>query len=246
MPSNKKSTQGKAQITQTAKKSGTLQKSDLPRVSFRKKDLLERARSVQNILDELIPSPEIPLQHTSPFTLLIAVLLSAQCTDERVNMVTPQLFNKASTPLGMMAIPVEEIEEIIRPCGLYRAKAKNIIQLSRILVEKSGGAVPHSLEELETLPGVGHKTASVVMVQAFHTPAFPVDTHIFRSARRWGLSKGKNVEEVERDLKLLFEEQTWGKLHLQIILYARKFCPARGHIASECPMCYAIHEESQS
>ncbi len=222
------------------KKSSPLETA--PPFSFQKKQVKERAFLVHELLEKLIPDPKVPLRHSSPFELLIAVLLSAQCTDERVNTVTPLLFEKGATPSLMKNIPLEELEAIIRPCGLYHAKAKNIRELSRILDEEYEGQVPSSLEILETLPGVGHKTASVVMVQAFHTPAFPVDTHIHRSALRWGLTRGKSVEDVEKDLKALFPISSWGKIHLQIILYARKFCPARGHILSECPICRSLQE----
>ncbi len=197
----------------------------------------ERARLVQEVLEQTFPNPSIPLQHNSSFTLLIAVLLSAQCTDARVNTITPLLFERASTPEAMAALPVETIESIIRPCGLAPTKARAIQALSQILVEMYNGEVPSSLESLETLPGVGHKTASVVMVQAFKEPAFPVDTHIHRCAKRWGLSKGKNVVETEKDLKKVFDQTLWGKVHLQIIYFARKYCPARGHQVDACPIC---------
>lgn len=202
----------------------------------------ERIEIIVSLLETLFPSPSVPLQHSSPFTLLIAVLLSAQCTDARVNQVTPLLFAKASTPQSMKDIPVEEIEEIIRPCGLYRNKAKAIQQLSKILVEKFEGNVPGNLKDLESLPGVGHKTASVVLIQAFSKPAFPVDTHIHRCAYRWGLSNEKNVEQTEKDLKKAFPQSSWGKIHLQIIYYARKYCPARGHIPENCPICRVLSE----
>jgi endonuclease-3 len=192
---------------------------------------------VGEILDQYIPDPTVPLDHTDPYTLLIAVLLSARNTDVRVNKVTPKLFAKAKTPEEMIQLPVEEILEIIRTCGLAPTKARAIHALSRILVEKYRGRVPRSIRALEELPGVGHKTASVVAVQAFGIPAFPVDTHIHRCARRWGLSKAKNVVETERDLKRLFPRKEWGRRHLQIILFARKFCPARGHQVERCPIC---------
>ncbi|MCB1149302.1 MAG: endonuclease III, partial [Chlamydiia bacterium] len=176
----------------------------------------ERVRFIHDKLRELFPSPSIPLEHSDPYTLLIAVLLSAQCTDARVNTITPHLFAKATTPEAMVKLSISEIEEIIRPCGLAPAKSKAIWNLSRILIEEHGGEVPQSFEELEALPGVGHKTASVVMAQAFHVPAFPVDTHIHRCAKRWGLSRGKNVIETEKDLKRLFPEEDWIALHLQI------------------------------
>lgn len=197
----------------------------------------ERAKKIQAILDEFYPDPPIPLQHQDSYTLLIAVLLSAQCTDARVNLVTPQLFALASTPQAMMLLPVEKIEEIIHPCGLAPRKAKAIHELSKILVLSYGGQVPRSFEALESLPGVGHKTASVVMSQAFHEPAFPVDTHIHRCARRWGLSSGKNVVQTERDLKAIFPKEKWNKLHLQIIYFAREHCKAIKHVPAECPIC---------
>lgn len=200
----------------------------------------ERAKIIQAILDDLYPELEIPLKHTSSYTLLIAVLLSAQCTDVRVNSITPQLFARAGTPEIMQSVPVDEIEKIIRPCGLARTKAKAIQKLSGILVEKYGGEVPRSFEELEKLPGVGHKTASVVMAQAFQEPAFPVDTHIHRCAKRWGLSSGKNVVQTERDLKALFPKKSWIKLHLQIIYFAREYCKAVKHEAAKCPICSIV------
>lgn len=194
-------------------------------------------QEIGKILDHFFPQPAIPLQHRDPYTLLIAVLLSAQCTDARVNQVTPLLFAKASTPKAMSALPEKEILEIIRSCGLGPTKAHAIHALSQILVEKFKGKVPASFEELESLPGVGHKTASVVMVQAFHKPAFPVDTHIARCAKRWGLSTASNVKQVEKDLKEAFPESQWGKRHLQIILFARTYCQARAHDVSKCPVC---------
>lgn len=197
----------------------------------------EKARIVMDMLEELYPSPEIPLDHEDPYTLLIAVLLSAQCTDARVNTITPTLFSRAKTPEDMCKLTVEEIREIIKPCGLSPAKSKAIAGLSSILCEKYEGRVPQTFDELEALPGVGHKTASVVMVQAFDTPAFPVDTHIHRLMHRWGLSGGKSVEQTERDAKKLFPEDRWSKLHLQIIYYGREYCKARGHVAAQCPIC---------
>ncbi len=202
---------------------------------------MKKAKAIAQILEELFPTPAIPLHHKDPFTLLIAVLLSAQCTDERVNRITPALFSLADTPAKMAALHPEEVERIIRPLGYFRTKAKNIVALSKIIQEKHGGRVPASFEELEALPGVGHKTASVVMCQAFQVPAFPVDTHIFRCARRWGLSKGKTVEAVERDLKRLFSKDQWIKLHLQIIYFARKYCPALRHESEKCPICGAAN-----
>ena len=197
----------------------------------------EKAERIAKLLDELYPIPPIPLEHVDPYTLLIAVLLSAQCTDKRVNEVTPRLFERASTPEQMLGLSVAQIRSIIKPCGLSPSKSKNIRALSKILVEEHGGKVPDSFEELEALPGVGHKTASVVMAQAFGKPAFPVDTHIHRLASRWGLSTGKNVEQTEQDLKKLFPTEDWGKVHLQIIYFGREYCPARGHELERCPIC---------
>lgn len=197
----------------------------------------EKADNIAIILDELYPTTPIPLEHGDPYTLLVAVLLSAQCTDVRVNQVTPLLFAKAATPFDMVQLEVSEIKDIIRPCGLSPRKSQAIFDLSNILIEKYNGEVPQSFEALEALPGVGHKTASVVMSQAFGVPAFPVDTHIHRLAHRWGLSDGKNVERTEGDLKALFPRETWNKLHLQIIFFGREYCPARGHDARKCPIC---------
>lgn len=205
----------------------------------------QRAEEIQKILDSLFPSPEIPLKHSSPFTLLIAVLLSAQCTDKRVNQITPFLFAKADTAQKMIELSTTEIEEIIRPCGLYKQKAKAIWELSKMLINQFQGLVPKDLASLESLPGVGHKTASVVQIQAFSKPAFPVDTHIHRCAKRWGLSLGKNVVQTEGDLKKLFPEQAWGKIHLQIIYYAREYCPARGHKDNFCPICKLIKDSKR-
>lgn len=200
----------------------------------------QRAKLIQKVLNAYFPNPEVPLHHTSPYTLLIAVLLSAQCTDARVNQVTPRLFAKAKTPKAMITLSISEIEKIIRTCGLSNNKAKAIWNLSKQLVENHDGKVPETFEELEALPGVGHKTASVVLSHAFHKPAFPVDTHIHRCAKRWGLSSGKDVRQTERDLKKLFPEKDWEKLHLQIIYFARKYCPARDHKKAECPICSQI------
>ena len=197
----------------------------------------EKAEHIARILDREFPTVDVPLDHSDPYTLLVAVLLSAQCTDARVNQVTPILFDEAATPFDMQKLPVEDIENIIRPCGLAPTKAKNIAALSDILVNDYNGKVPQTLEELEALPGVGHKTASVVANQAFGIPTFPVDTHIHRLAYRWGLSNGKNVVQTEKDLKKVFPKETWGKVHIQIILFGRKFCPARGHKPEECPVC---------
>lgn len=197
----------------------------------------EKARRIGEILDELFPAVDIPLEHRDPFTLLVAVVLSAQTTDKLVNEVTPALFARASTPERMAALPVEEIRHLIRRIGLTDGKARNLKRLSEILVEKHGGQVPRTMAELEELPGVGHKTASVVMTQAFDQPAFPVDTHIHRLATRWGLTGGKNVETTEHDLKRLFPEETWGKRHLQIIYFGRRYCPALYHDLDACPIC---------
>lgn len=200
----------------------------------------QKALFIKETLSAYFPEPAIPLDHRDPYTLLIAVLLSAQCTDERVNRITPFLFKKAATPQAMVLLSEEEILEIIRPCGLGPRKAFAIRELSRLLLEKHQGQVPPNFEELEALPGVGHKTASVVMAQAFHIPAFPVDTHIHRCAKRWGLSSGKSVEKTEADLKKIFARSHWNRLHIQIILFARKFCPAKGHVIAECPICKAL------
>jgi len=197
----------------------------------------EKVLDIINILQREFPNPPVPLDHKDNYTLLIAVLLSAQCTDERVNKITPLLFSKADNPKDMLRLNVEEIREIIKPCGLSPRKSKAIYELSKILINKHGGKVPASFEELEALPGVGHKTASVVMAQAFNVPAFPVDTHIHRLMYRWGLSNGKNVEQTEKDAKRLFPEEIWNDLHLQIIFFGRKYCPARGHKVEECPIC---------
>ena len=188
-------------------------------------------------LEELYPETPVPLDHRNNFELLVAVLLSAQCTDERVNKVTPALFAEADNPFDMQQVPLDTIYQIVRPCGLAPQKSSAISNLSRILVEQYDGEVPDSLEALETLPGVGHKTASVVMSQGFGHPAFPVDTHIHRLAQRWGLTKGKNVSHTERDLKKLFPKESWNKLHLQIIFYGREFCSARGCDGRVCDIC---------
>lgn len=188
----------------------------------------EKVSYVINTLEELFPKTPVPLDHKDPYTLLIAVLLSAQCTDERVNKITPLLFAKADNPYDMVKMTVEQIAEIIRPCGLTPMKSKGIYGLSKILIEEHQGEVPCSFEDLEKLPAVGHKTASVVMSQAFNVPAFPVDTHIHRLMYRWNLSNGKSVEQTEKDAKRLFPKEKWNKLHLQIIFYARKYSPARG------------------
>ncbi len=201
----------------------------------------ERAALIDRRLAELYPETPVPLDHRDPYTLLLAVLLSAQCTDRRVNTVTPALFARADTPAAMMRVPVEEIREIIRPCGLSPQKARAIAELSRILVEQHGGEVPRTFAELEALPGVGHKTASVVMAQAFGVPAFPVDTHIHRLAQRWGLTSGRNVVQTERDLKRLFPREHWNQLHLRIIFYGREHCTARGCDGTVCPLCREVN-----
>lgn len=196
----------------------------------------EKAEKILAILEEHYPETPIPLDHQDPYTLLVAVLLSAQTTDKKVNEVTPALFARASTPAEMAQLEVEEIREIIRQIGLAPAKSKNLRRMAEMLNE-NGGEVPQTFEELEALPGVGHKTASVVMAQAFGFPAFPVDTHIHRLAYRWGLSDGSSVERTERDLKKIFPEDRWNKLHLQIIFFGREHCPARYHDLEECPIC---------
>ncbi len=197
----------------------------------------EKVKDILKILAKLYPNPAIPLDHKDAYTLLISVLLSAQCTDVRVNKTTPALFKLADNPFDMIKLSVEEIREIIKPCGLSPMKSKGIGGLSRILVEKYDGEVPNTFEALEALPAVGHKTASVVMTQWFGIPAFPVDTHIHRLAHRWGLSNGKSVGQTEQDLKRLIPEKKWNKAHLQIIYFGREYCPARGHVWKECPIC---------
>jgi endonuclease-3 len=197
----------------------------------------ERADRIGSILVDLFPVLDIPLNHKDPYTLLVAVLLSAQCTDKRVNQVTPALFARADNPRDMAALGREAIREFIRPCGLSPAKSKHIEQLSRMLVEQHNGEVPQDWEALEALPGVGHKTAGVVMSQAFGEPAFPVDTHIHRLAWRWSLSSGRNVVQTERDLKKAFPMEQWGTMHLRIIYFGREYCPARGHDLGDCPIC---------
>ncbi len=204
----------------------------------------EKTLEIARILNELYPETPIPLEHKSPYTLLVAVLLSAQCTDARVNLITPILFGRADNPFDMIKLSIDEIKDIIRPCGLSPAKSKAIYNLSQILIDKYNGEVPESFEALEELPGVGHKTASVVMSQAFGHPAFPVDTHIHRLAYRWGLSNGKNVTQTEKDLKRLFPKETWNKLHLQIIYFGREYCPARNHNFLECPVCSRFGRKS--
>ena len=200
----------------------------------------ERAELIDRKLANLYPNPPIPLDHTNSYTLLIAVLLSAQCTDARVNKITPGLFKLASDPLSMSKLSVDEINSIVRPCGLAPRKAKAIHGLSLILLQKHGGQVPRTFEELEELPGVGHKTASVVMAQSFGHPSFPVDTHIHRLAQRWKLTSGRSVTQTERDLKKLFPKDRWNEIHLQIIFYGREYCQARNCFGLECPICKAM------
>lgn len=197
----------------------------------------ERVSFIHETLQRLYPEPPIPLDHKDPYTLLVAVLLSAQCTDERVNQVTPALWQLADNPFDMARVPVEAIQQVIRPCGLSPQKSQAISRLSQILVEKYNGEVPATFEDLESLPGVGHKTASVVMSQAFGLPAFAVDTHIHRLAQRWGLTNGKNVTQTEKDLKRLFPKESWNDLHLQIIYYGREHCSARGCDGTRCLIC---------
>jgi endonuclease-3 len=205
--------------------------------------IAERADYILHRLQELYPETPVPLDHHDPFTLLVAVLLSAQCTDERVNKVTPALFKLADNPVDMAALEVEQIKDIIKPCGLSPQKSKAIKRLSEILLEEHGGVVPADMEALERLPGVGHKTASVVMSQAFGVPAFPVDTHIHRLAQRWGLTRGKNVVQTERDLKKLFPREYWNRLHLQIIFYGRQYCTARGCDGRVCEICRTCYPD---
>jgi endonuclease-3 len=205
----------------------------------------ERVAYIDATLEKLYPNPPVPLDHKDPFTLLIAVLLSAQCTDERVNQVTPALFKEADNPLAMSAMAIDDIRTIIRPCGLSPQKSKAIQRLSEILLDEHDGAVPQDFDALERLPGVGHKTASVVMAQAYGVPSFPVDTHIHRLAQRWGLSPGKNVVETERNLKKVFDKSRWNDLHLQIIFYGREFCSARGcdgRVCEICRTCYPLRK----
>lgn len=206
----------------------------------------EIARKIQSLLAKLYPTPPIPLHHTDSYTLLIAVLLSAHCTDARVNKVTPVLFAKAHTPQQMIKLSIDEIEKIVHSCGLGPRKAKAIWELSNILIQKYQGQVPQSFDDLESLPGVGHKTASVVMAQAFHQPAFPVDTHIHRCAKRWGLSSGKSITQTEKDLKELFPKQEWINMHLRIIYFGREYCQARNHDPALCPICSWIPQVIES
>ena len=203
----------------------------------------ERAERVMQRLEQQYPETPVPLDHSDPFTLLIAVLLSAQCTDKKVNEVTPALFAAGPTPAAMAELDEEQILGFIRQLGLAKTKAKNVRRLAQLLLERHDGAVPQSFEELEALPGVGHKTASVVMAQAFGVPAFPVDTHIHRLAQRWGLSNGENVASTERDLKALFPKTAWNRLHLQIIFYGREFCTARGCDGRVCPLCRELYPD---
>ncbi len=203
----------------------------------------DKADHISQVLTTLYPNPPIPLDHFDHYSLLIAVLLSAQCTDERVNKVTPHLFKLAKTPYEMVKLTVLDIENVIRPCGLSPRKSKAIYDLSKILIEKHNGNVPNTFLDLESLPGVGHKTASVVMSQAFKVPAFPVDTHIHRLAQRWGLTSGKNVEETENDLKRIFKKEDWNKLHLQIIYFGREYCSARECFGLTCPICSVINSD---
>ncbi|WP_222868003.1 endonuclease III [Saccharophagus sp. K07] len=203
----------------------------------------QRVAVILETLQKLYPNPPIPLDHKDPYTMLVAVLLSAQCTDERVNRVTPKLWELADTPAAMAKMPVEKIQEIIRPCGLSPQKAKAIQKLSQILTEEYAGEVPRTFEELEALPGVGHKTAGVVLSHCFGIPAFPVDTHIHRLAQRWGLTSGKSVEQTEKDLKRLFPQEYWEKLHLQIIYYGREYCTARGCDGTVCPICTTCYPD---
>ena len=200
----------------------------------------KKIQFISEKLDELFPNPPIPLDHTDDYTMLVAVVLSAQCTDIRVNQVTKILFKKANTPAAMVKLGQKRIAEIIKPCGFFNTKSAGIYNLSKTLVEKYNGEVPHTFEELEKLPSVGHKTASVVMSHIFKVPAFPVDTHIHRLAERWGLSDGSSVEKTEKDLKKAFPENEWEKRHLQIIYFGRTYCKARGHKAEECPICSVV------
>ena len=197
----------------------------------------EKAERIQSMLEELYPETPVPLDHESPFQLLVAVLMSAQTTDLKVNQVTPALFKQGPTPEEMAQLEVATIQSLIREVGLAPTKAKNIQRLSELLIERHQGNIPNTFEELEALPGVGHKTAGVVLAQAFNIPAFPVDTHIHRLAARWGLSNGKNVDQTEKDLKAVFPKDAWNSLHLQIIFFGREYCPARFHDLSQCPIC---------
>ena len=206
----------------------------------------EKREKIIGLLNNHFPNPDVPLDHKDPYTLLIAVLLSAQCTDERVNIVTPKLFKIASNPLDMKDLSQDAIYKIIKPCGLGPQKSKAIKKLSQILVREYVGEVPQDIKQLEKLPGVGHKTASVVVAQAFGIPSFPVDTHIHRCAQRWGLTSGKNVKTTESDLKKFFPIEEWNKLHIQIIMYARKHCSARSCFGLECPICTTCYPNRKS
>lgn len=197
----------------------------------------QKADEIAIILDDLYPTVPIPLEHEDPYTLLVAVILSAQCTDVRVNQITPLLFEKADNPYDMVKLTIDEIADIIRPCGLAPSKSKGIYNTSQILIDKYDGVVPNTFEALNALPSVGRKTANVVLSQAFGVPAFPVDTHIHRLAYRWGLSNGKNPDQTEKDLTKVFPKETWNKLHLQMIYFGRAYCPARGHQPDKCPIC---------
>lgn len=197
----------------------------------------EKAERIQTMLEKLYPETPVPLDHETPFQLLIAVLMSAQTTDLKVNQVTPELFKQGPTPEKMAMLEVSEIQSLIREVGLAPTKAKNIRRLSELLIERHQGTIPNTFEELEALPGVGHKTAGVVLAQAFGIPAFPIDTHIHRLAARWGLSNGKNVDKTEKDLKAIFPKEAWNSLHLQIIFFGREYCPARYHDLTQCPIC---------
>ncbi len=219
----------------------TMMANHLPEKPLRNLRKAERVEFIMRHLQELYPNPPIPLHHKDAYTLLVSVLLSAQCTDERVNQITPNLWQLANNPHDMAKVPVDEIRAVIRPCGLSPQKSKAISKLSRILVEKYDGEVPADMAALEELPGVGHKTASVVMCQAFGEPAFPVDTHIHRLAQRWGLTSGKNVVQTEKDLKRLFPKDAWNRLHLQIIYYGREYCSARGCDGMQCPICTSCY-----
>ena len=207
---------------------------------------MHKVKAIQRILNRLYPDPKVPLRYDNIYTLLVAVILSAQCTDSKVNTVTPILFSKAGSPEEMAELSLEEIEKILKPLGLYRSKAKAIKQMSQQLIEQYHSEVPDNFEDLESLSGVGHKTASVIMSHAFGKLASPVDTHIHRCAKRWGLSEGKNVKQTEKDLKRLFKKEDWGKLHLQIIYFGREYCTARGHDVNKCPICKSVLHVTKS
>ena len=205
----------------------------------------DRAQIVREYLEELFPNPSIPLKHNDPFTLLVAVMLSAQCTDARVNIVTPKLFAKASTPKTMLKLTQKELQSLIHTCGLAPTKSKNILATCKMLIENHQGKVPSTVEALEKLPGVGRKTASVVAAQAFGTPAIGVDTHILRLTKRWGLSQSKTPLQTEQDLKKLYPKNIWKTIHLQMIYYGREYCPARGHVMEKCPICSELAASGQ-